>query len=159
MTESDIDSLVQMHAVYRMFSASGQLLYVGMTGDLGRRLDGHAEKRWFPKVTSIALEWFPSEDAARIAERDAIRSEHPVHNIAGIPGRRRRPPSKGILPGATQATLLEAVAAGILGSSIDAARRASTRPGFPAPVGQTGLARLYDLEELRAWNARRWKAS
>jgi len=75
--------VAQMHALYRMFDANGQLLYVGITGKLLNRLDQHAEKRWFPLVASITLEWFPKERDAREAERRAIAIEHPVYNIAG----------------------------------------------------------------------------
>jgi hypothetical protein len=45
-------------------------------------------------------------------------------------------------------TLREAAEAG-LWPSLAAARKASTRPGFPQPVGTRDLANLYDLAELK----------
>lgn len=159
MTESDIAALVQMHAVYRMFGPGGRLLYVGMTGNLGSRLDSHAEKRWFPLVKSITLEWFPTREAAYEVEQAAIRREHPVYNTA----RRGRPLTRRpvALLTADEATLIEAVATGILGTSIHAARKASTRdPAFPRPTGRRGLEHLYDVSDLRKYQEhRRKKAS
>lgn len=76
--------LADMNAVYRMYGHSGELLYVGMTGQL-RRFDNHAMKRWFPQVSRITLEWHPTEAAARVSERRAIRAERPRYNIADTP--------------------------------------------------------------------------
>lgn len=76
--------LADMHAVYRMFGHSGELLYIGKTGHL-HRFDDHAMKRWFPLVSRITLEWHETEASARVAERRAIETERPRHNIAGNP--------------------------------------------------------------------------
>jgi hypothetical protein len=54
------------HAVYRCYSDLGELLYVGTTGHLGRRLAAHAEKIWFLQVRGITLEWYPDEFEARV---------------------------------------------------------------------------------------------
>lgn len=75
--------MADMHAVYRMFTAAGQLLYIGTSGNLPTRLNSHSEKRWYPQVAAITLEWFPDEAAALKAELAAIRREHPLLNIAG----------------------------------------------------------------------------
>ncbi len=77
-----LQSIADMDALYRMFGASGELLYIGITGRV-RRFDEHGEKRWFPLVTQISLEWLPDIDHARVAERRAIAMEHPFYNIAG----------------------------------------------------------------------------
>jgi predicted GIY-YIG superfamily endonuclease len=69
-------------AVYRCFSEGGQLLYVGTTGNLGRRLAEHAQKIWFLEVRGITLEWFPDEVRALAAERRAIFVERPKYNLA-----------------------------------------------------------------------------
>lgn len=76
--------LADMNAVYRMYGHGGELLYVGMTGQM-RRFDDHAMKRWFPLVSRITLEWHPTEAAARVSERRAIRAERPRYNIAETP--------------------------------------------------------------------------
>jgi hypothetical protein len=150
-----IRQLADMRAVYRMFNARGQLLYVGMSGELGIRIDRHDEKRWFPEVATIRLEWFPTEAAARLAEQRAIRSEHPRYNIVG---KERRPPVRPsvavTLRGSDEVTLCEAIAAGVIPRSLAAARKNSTRdPGHPRPVGQHGVSNLYNVDELRAYEA------
>jgi predicted GIY-YIG superfamily endonuclease len=69
-------------AVYRFYDADGQLLYVGMTGNLGRRFAMHAAtKKWWPQVARRTAEWFGDRGEAAQAEREAIRAEKPVHNI------------------------------------------------------------------------------
>lgn len=80
--------LADMHAVYRMFGHTGELLYVGKTGHL-HRFDDHAVKRWFPLVGRIVLEWHDTEASARVAERRAIQTERPRYNIASNPKARR----------------------------------------------------------------------
>lgn len=56
-------------------------------------------------------------------------------------------------------TLSEAVRDGVLGMSLDAARKASNRdPEFPESVGNRGTARLYDPAELMRWQANRPRA-
>jgi len=71
---------IERYAVYRCYSDSGQLLYVGETGDLGKRLADHASKLWFVQVRGITLEWYADELEALKAERRAIHVEHPKHN-------------------------------------------------------------------------------
>lgn len=70
-------------ALYRLFNAEGGLLYVGI-GDLKARLTAHArEKPWWPEVARKTVEWHPSRSEAEIAELLAIRTEHPLYNVAG----------------------------------------------------------------------------
>jgi predicted GIY-YIG superfamily endonuclease len=72
---------IERYVVYRFFSDQGQLLYVGETGDLGKRLAGHAEKLWFVQVRGITLEWYADEQEALKVERRAIHVEHPKYNV------------------------------------------------------------------------------
>ena len=76
--------MADLHAVYRMFDATGRLLYIGVTGNPSRRFKGHAEKRWYPLTSTITLQWFPTREAAERAEQRAIRSEHPKLNLQGM---------------------------------------------------------------------------
>lgn len=79
----------EMHAVYRMFGHSGDLLYIGITGR-SRRFGEHSDKSWFPLVATITLEWHPAQEAAYWAERRAIFAEKPLYNVAG----KEKPPHR-----------------------------------------------------------------
>ena len=85
-----IRRLADMHAVYRMFDHAGRLMYIGMSGRAGRRFDQHAEKRWFPLVSTITLEWHATHASAVLAEKRAIAAERPRYNIVGSPLAPRR---------------------------------------------------------------------
>lgn len=73
------------HAVYRMYDADGQLLYIGSTSDIGRRVQNHIGygRPWILRVTRVELEWYPDIVTAREAEGRAIADENPPHNIDG----------------------------------------------------------------------------
>ena len=69
--------------VYRCFANDGRLLYIGITGRYGARMSQHAlGSPWWPEVTDVTREEFPSLTAARAAERLAIETEDPQHNKA-----------------------------------------------------------------------------
>jgi predicted GIY-YIG superfamily endonuclease len=72
---------VERYAVYRCYSDSGQLLYVGVTGRVGRRLGDHIQKAWFTQVRGMTFEWYAEELDALNAERRAIHVEHPQYNV------------------------------------------------------------------------------
>lgn len=86
----DLPILTDRHAVYRCYSDQGDLLYVGTTGHLGKRLAAHAEKAWFLQVRGITLEWYADEFEALGAERRAIHVEHPKFNVLHRNARRPR---------------------------------------------------------------------
>ena len=74
-------------ALYRMWSKDGALLYVGCTIRIFERLPDHiSNKPDSFSIANITLEWFPSRDAALVAESAAIAAEAPRwnnhHNIA-----------------------------------------------------------------------------
>jgi len=104
---------VERYAVYRCYTDQGQLLYVGETGDLGKRLADHAKKLWFVQVRGITLEWYADELDALKAERRAIHVEHPKYNVqhretktlASVP-RRPRGTLAGPRPGRDRAAAL-----------------------------------------------------
>ena len=79
----DLLGNVERYAVYRCFSGAGELLYVGESGELGKRLAAHAQKAWFVQVRGITLEWYVDELDALNAERRAIHVEQPRYNIQG----------------------------------------------------------------------------
>lgn len=70
------------HSLYRLFSRSGELLYVGIANDVERRMAQHRQdKPWWPQVADAVVEEFPDRRAALAAERVAIRTEGPVYNV------------------------------------------------------------------------------
>lgn len=76
MSESDV------HALYRFFDAGGDLLYVGITSDPGRRWGNHANsKPWWHQVDRIEIERYPDRASVLAAERKAIHDEHPKYNV------------------------------------------------------------------------------
>lgn len=73
-------------ALYRMFGADGELLYLGISRNFGTRWQTHASRSvWWPDVRSQAIDWHESREAAAAAEIDAIRTERPKYNVAHNP--------------------------------------------------------------------------
>lgn len=71
-------------ALYRYFDAEGRLLYVGVTRDPAKRDGEHVKlSPWRARAHRRSVEWYASRPEALAAERSAIRSELPAHNILG----------------------------------------------------------------------------
>lgn len=69
-------------ALYRLYDASGTLLYVGVSNNPQRRFWGHkAEKPWWSEVSRHTIEWVESEGRALELEREAISTEAPKYNL------------------------------------------------------------------------------
>lgn len=82
----------EVHVLYRFYSATGQLLYVGITVNPPARWKKHREsKEWWCEVVGITLETYPNRGALQDAERRAIRVERPLHNIVHA---KQKPPKK-----------------------------------------------------------------
>lgn len=76
--------------LYRLYDADGRLLYIGVTCNPQQRWDGHrGDKPWWPLVARKELTTYPDRSAALTAERDAIRTEKPLHNVTGNPRNRQ----------------------------------------------------------------------
>lgn len=74
--------MTREHAVYRFFDSEGGLLYVGSSYKITDRVVCHAQlSPWVYAATRIDIEWFPTRLEAQRAERVAIRTEDPRHNI------------------------------------------------------------------------------
>lgn len=81
------------HALYRFYSATGQLLYVGITNNPGNRFTQHQQdKPWWHDVAGISVERFDTREEALAAETRAIAVEHPLYNVKrpSLPSQRRR---------------------------------------------------------------------
>jgi predicted GIY-YIG superfamily endonuclease len=68
--------------LYRLFNDGDELLYVGISGRVTARIESHLQsKPWRHQIAHMRAVGFPSRDAARKAEREAIRLENPKYNI------------------------------------------------------------------------------
>lgn len=80
------------HALYRFYSTSGQLLYVGITNNPANRFEQHRDsKEWWSEVSGITIEWHPDRAAVLAAERTAVQNEMPLYNIHLQKSSHRRP--------------------------------------------------------------------
>ena len=69
-------------ALYRMYDAAGDLLYVGMSRNLPSRITMHVtEKSWWETVARIEVQHFESREKARQEEKRAIAEDAPLWNV------------------------------------------------------------------------------
>jgi predicted GIY-YIG superfamily endonuclease len=70
------------HDLYRHFSADGTLLYIGDSLNSINRLTQHKQNAdWFHDISRVEVEKFSNRNTALAAERRAIKTENPKHNI------------------------------------------------------------------------------
>lgn len=81
--ESSANVANQPCKLYRHFDKRGVLLYVGISLDAVARLGQHKGAAWFDDIATITVKNFRSREAALRAERKAILTEDPIHNVAG----------------------------------------------------------------------------
>jgi predicted GIY-YIG superfamily endonuclease len=102
--------------LYRYYDAAGALLYVGISKHAIQRLAQHeANKQWQAEIANVRIEHFPDRAAAHAAERAAINTENPAHNLlrytpppAPLQGKPRKARAK-ISPAAYNARCLAAL--------------------------------------------------
>lgn len=67
--------------VYRLYDQQDRLLYVGVTGNLKTRMQGHRrDKKWWADVARTVSQCFDTREEAESAEAEAIVCEGPLHN-------------------------------------------------------------------------------
>lgn len=96
MAENQSTHSPTTHALYRLYTDGGQLLYVGITVDPGARFAQHrASKAWWHDVAGISIERYPDRRTAFAAEARAIEVENPLHNVVrpSLANKRRAAPS------------------------------------------------------------------
>ena len=72
--------------LYRHFNADGELLYVGITNNLGKRIKDHSKlSAWFEDIGNITVEKFDTREEVLERERQAIISEKAKYNIQHQP--------------------------------------------------------------------------
>lgn len=68
-------------AVYRLYDASGDLLYVGISKHPEKRFIEHEQiKFWWHQVARKTIDWYPSRPEAVAVEDTAILTENPRHD-------------------------------------------------------------------------------
>lgn len=73
-------------ALYRCFDADDELLYVGISKDPAARWKQHQSKApWWRDVAMRTVEWYDDRPAAEVAERKAVQTEGPRHNVIHRP--------------------------------------------------------------------------
>lgn len=71
-----------MTTLYRFYGRHANLLYVGISLDIAQRWRDHRDtKWWWWEVAAITLQHFDTRREALEAERYAIQTEMPQHNI------------------------------------------------------------------------------
>ena len=83
---AEIDLIVQddcvKTALYRHYDKYGALLYIGVSLHAVQRLIDHRDKsHWYEDITRIEVQWYLSRSEAYAAEKHAIKTEKPKHNI------------------------------------------------------------------------------
>jgi hypothetical protein len=79
-----------MTQLYRHFDSEGQLLYVGISISALERYKQHSGTEWFPSVSQITVEHFPTREEAAKAEVLAIKTEKPKFNIRHLNSKPKR---------------------------------------------------------------------
>lgn len=73
-------------ALYRLYDADEDLLYIGISETPEKRWVSHADtKSWWPQVAATSVEWFETRELAQAAEAKAIATERTPYNVAGSP--------------------------------------------------------------------------
>lgn len=70
--------------VYRLYDVDGDLLYVGCTEDVERRLREHHSKPWFPLVDHVEADIYDGRASAAHAELRLIHEHQPPYNVQGV---------------------------------------------------------------------------
>lgn len=81
-------------AVYRLYNAAGELLYVGVTVGTHIRFQQHQQWTWWAEVDDWTTVRYPTRDRALAAERSAIETERPRYNVQYNEGNPDRVPPR-----------------------------------------------------------------
>lgn len=73
-------------ALYRLYDARGDLLYVGITNNTHRRWGQHELcQPWWHLVRDTSVQWFEDRGEVETAEVVAIETERPRFNVEHVP--------------------------------------------------------------------------
>ena len=70
--------------LYRLYTAGMELLYIGISSRVEYRIccEHLVDKHWFSEVERATFEHFDSRAMAEVMEKDAIKRECPLYNVA-----------------------------------------------------------------------------
>ena len=136
--------------VYRLFDSLDELLYVGMTVDVTRRVAHHRSvQAWGDQIVRTQSDAYPDRKIARAAEKVAVASLTPKHT-RGDGGSGRRPNTTEVATGTKLRRLGEA-------------RRASheaLRQGVLEALNQGVSVRVAaELAQVSTATVQSWKAA
>lgn len=157
-------------AVYFHYDEHDVLLYVGSSADPVSRASGHAyASAWVQYAARGTATWYPTLDAAREAEENAIRMLHPVFNFKYAEVGRRARIEKYFLnrgltlsvaeskkPGGSPLVTLTQAATALMLSHRGLRSDRDRRPDFPAPAvraTRNGQPNLYRFDDIASWVA------
>ena len=67
--------------LYRFYDEKDNLLYIGISNSFYSRANQHNKNsEWFHKASYATLEHYDTREEVEEAEKEAIRTEHPIHN-------------------------------------------------------------------------------
>lgn len=137
--------------VYRLYSRTGQFLYVGVGEHPPTRWADHRRnKDWWSEVdeTRTTVQWFPTRDLALTEETRAITEEQPAYNRSGTLKIRKTLPGGYDLPtpwvGAAEIQTA-------LGVSRQRVQQLVRNPGFPAPCAVLAMGKLWSTVAVEDW--------
>jgi predicted GIY-YIG superfamily endonuclease len=140
-------------AVYRIYNAADELLYVGITNDLYVRWTDHkATKPWWrEEAHRYDVLWYASREEAAAEERRAIIAERPRHNKLCL-----LPSQRPVGPGRPNVYSVKQIAQRFRRSP-QTVRVLAARPDFPRSVNGRSVSDRggprYSIEEIEAYFA------
>lgn len=136
-------------AVYRLYDATGDLLYVGIAVFPDNRFEQHKAKAfWWWRVVTREITWFETRTAALAEEYRAIKQDKPIFNVqhasdeGGIDRSKRQPYS-------THPASPDALGAAV--SKLHTDIRAGRYDIHPLPPDEI-LAKAYGIPEASVWH-------
>jgi excinuclease UvrABC nuclease subunit len=78
-------------AVYRIYNAANELIYIGMSYEPATRVNvQRREQKWGHEIARYEADWFPDRVASRDAEERLIKELQPRYNVTHTPEHRVR---------------------------------------------------------------------